>query len=190
MLVVKSGPPAAPPAAADAGEEAALVSAARDGDRAALGQLFTRFGRMVHGLVLARAPRADADDLVQEVFVQALRKLGTLRDPAAFGPWLAAIARNQVADWHRSRVPVVPVEDTASARSEAAATADAHAILAVIKDLPLAYREPLVLRLVEGMTGPEIAARTGLTPDSVRVNLHRGMRKLRERLAGREGDAS
>jgi RNA polymerase sigma-70 factor, ECF subfamily len=41
-----------------------------------------------------------------------------------------------------------------------------------------------VLRLVEGMTGPEIAARTGLTPASVRVNLHRGMKQLRERLEG------
>jgi RNA polymerase sigma-70 factor (ECF subfamily) len=44
-----------------------------------------------------------------------------------------------------------------------------------------------VLRLVEGMTGPEIAARTGLTAASVRVNLHRGMKLLRERLGFMEG---
>ena len=50
-----------------------------------------------------------------------------------------------------------------------------------------AYRETLALRLVEGMTGPEIAERTGLTPGSVRVNLHRGMKLLRERL-GDGGD--
>ncbi|MCX6631188.1 MAG: hypothetical protein NTW28_26550 [Candidatus Solibacter sp.] len=42
--------------------------------------------------------------------------------------------------------------------------------------------ETLILRLVEGMTGPEIAAQTGLTPDSVRVNLCRGMKMLRELL--------
>jgi RNA polymerase sigma-70 factor (ECF subfamily) len=42
-----------------------------------------------------------------------------------------------------------------------------------------------MLRLVEGMTGPEIALRTGLTEGSVRVNLHRGMKLLRERLDGR-----
>ena len=47
--------------------------------------------------------------------------------------------------------------------------------------MPEAYRETLVLRLVEGMTGPEIADRTGLTPASVRVNLHRGLKQLRER---------
>ena len=55
-------------------------------------------------------------------------------------------------------------------------------VLAVIRTLPEAYREPLILRLVEGMTGPEIATRTGLTHGSVRVNLYRGMQLLREKL--------
>ena len=55
-------------------------------------------------------------------------------------------------------------------------------MLAAIRALPEAYRETLVLRLVEGMTGPEIAERTGLTAGSVRVNLYRGMKQLRERL--------
>lgn len=56
------------------------------------------------------------------------------------------------------------------------------AILDVIRSLPDAYSETLILRLVEGMTGPEIAVRTGLTHGSVRVNLCRGMRMLRDRL--------
>jgi hypothetical protein len=56
-------------------------------------------------------------------------------------------------------------------------------ILSFVRSLPDAYRETLILRLVEGMTGPEIAARTGLTPGSVRVNLHRGMQQLREKLS-------
>ena len=55
-------------------------------------------------------------------------------------------------------------------------------ILAVVRALPEPYREPLILRLVEGMTGPEIATRTGLTHGSVRVNLCRGMQLLREKL--------
>jgi RNA polymerase sigma-70 factor (ECF subfamily) len=46
------------------------------------------------------------------------------------------------------------------------------------------------LRLVEGMTGPEIASRTGLSPGSVRVNLHRGMQQLRERLGARSSNAA
>ena len=57
-------------------------------------------------------------------------------------------------------------------------------MLAAIRALPEAYRETLTLRLVEGMTGPEIAERTGLTHGSVRVNLHRGMLQLRAALTG------
>ena len=58
-------------------------------------------------------------------------------------------------------------------------------MLDTIQRLPECYRETLILRLVEGMTGPEIAERTGLTADSVRVNLCRGMKLLRARLEGR-----
>ena len=59
---------------------------------------------------------------------------------------------------------------------------DAFLVLNQIRRLPDAYRETLILRLVEGMTGPEIAAQTGLTHESVRVNLCRGMKMLRELL--------
>ena len=76
-------------------------------------------------------------------------------------------------------MPVHPVVD-APAPARAHEQAEAHAILAVIRALPEAYSETLVLRLVEGMTGEEIAERTGLTPGSVRVNLHRGMSPARE----------
>jgi len=65
--------------------------------------------------------------------------------------------------------------------------ASANLILDAIKTLPDAYREPLILGLVEGMTGPEIAARTGLTAGSVRVNLHRGMQQLRAILSPSSG---
>src|SRR5215468_7989697 len=75
------------------------------------------------------------------------------------------------------------VDADANAAPEGQAhTREATEILEIIRGLPEAYRETLVLRLVEGMTGPEIAARTGLTAASVRVNLHRGMKMLREKL--------
>lgn len=59
---------------------------------------------------------------------------------------------------------------------------EAQLALTVIQTLPDAYRETLTMRLAEGLSGPEIAVLTGLTPESVRVNLHRGMKLLRERL--------
>ena len=165
--------------------EAQLVAAARDGDRAAFGRLYDRFAPMVHGLLLARVPRGDVDDLLQDAFLQAMRRLGSLRSTEAFGPWLAAIARNRARDhWRRGEDAVeLPEELPGSAHPEG----EAMTVLAAIRRLPEAYRETLVLRLVEGMTGPEIAERTGLTPGSVRVNLHRGMQMLREALGRRCG---
>lgn len=62
--------------------------------------------------------------------------------------------------------------------------AEAARALRAIRELPDTYRETLIMRLVEGLSGPEIAERTGMTPDSVRVHLHRGMKLLRERLGG------
>jgi len=59
---------------------------------------------------------------------------------------------------------------------------EAAQALAAIRLLPEAYRETLILRLVQGMTGPEIACVTGLSPASVRVNLHRGFKLLRAAL--------
>lgn len=162
---------------------AGLVAAARGGDQAAFEQLYALFGRMVHGILLARVPRAQVDDLMQDVFMTAWRQLDRLRDQNAFGGWLAMIARNRAIDYHRQAVPTVELSDETYGRhADAAAVLDAERALAAIRGLPDAYRETLVLRLVEGMTGPEIAERTGLTPASVRVNLHRGMTLLREKL--------
>jgi len=174
--------------APDLFEDTTLVSAARDGDRAAFGRLYDRYARMVHGVLLAKVPLGEVDDLVQDVFVLALRRLSTLREVGSFGAWLAAIARNLAMDYHRRAAPEDQLTaDLSENDTEHPMFNDEHegaaaAILEAIRSLPEAYREPLILRLVEGMTGPEIATRTGLTPGSVRVNLHRGMQQLRERL--------
>ncbi len=162
--------------------DAELVRAAQDGDQGAFAALHRLHAPMVHGILLAHVPRQEVDDLMQDVFLAAWRRLGELRDRAAFGRWLSVMARNRAHDFHRQkRDDVVLTEDAAlDPKSEHAAEA-AH-ILALVKSLPEAYRETLVLRLVEGMTGPEIAERTGLTPGSVRVNLHRGMQLLKEKL--------
>jgi RNA polymerase sigma-70 factor, ECF subfamily len=167
---------------------ATLVEAAGNGDHDAFERLYNRHVGMVHGILLASAPRHLVDDLTQDVFLEAMRHLHHLRDPAAFGAWLARIARNRAIDALRRCVPTVELADEIrDDRSSQAESSEALAILTTIQALPVAYREPLVLRLVEGMTGPEIAQRTGLTPGSVRVNLHRGMKLLRERLGGRHG---
>ena len=160
--------------------EIGLVKAVLQGDREGFGKLYGLYAPLVHGILLARVPRMEVDDLVQDIFLHAFNKLHTLRDESAFGPWIAMIARNRAVDYHRrSRTTV---EITAALCGSDKQQSKAAEILELIRSLPEAYRETLVLRLVEGMTGPEIAARTGLTAASVRVNLHRGMKLLREKL--------
>jgi len=169
----------------DEGDVVSLVAAAREGDRAAFGRLYERYARMVHGILVGRVPVGAVEDLVQDVFVVAMRQVHTLRDVNCFGGWLAAVARNRANDYHRRSMELVELTEQVpegAVRLGSGAPDDGAAILGVIRGLPEAYRETLILRLVEGMTGPEIAERTGLTAGSVRVNLHRGMQMLREKL--------
>ncbi|MEX2271903.1 MAG: sigma-70 family RNA polymerase sigma factor [Vicinamibacterales bacterium] len=166
---------------ADAGH-ARLVIAARGGDRDAFGELYQRFSRAVHGVLAARVPPQDADDLVQEVFLHAWPRLAELREPAAFGGWICTMARRRAMDHHRRARPSNELTDTLASADRPDVSAEAASAIAAIQDLPEAYRETLALRLVDGLSGPEIAESTGLTHDSVRVNLHRGFKLLRERL--------
>ena len=176
-------------------DDAAVVRAVRGGDRAAFARLHERYAPLVHGILLARVTPDDADDLVQDVFLHAIRKLRTLRDDACFGPWIATMTRRFAVRHYRRRRGTVPLPAGLASEGDDPARAgraedDAQRVLAVIRGLPEAYGETLVLRLVEGLSGPEIAARSGLTHGSVRVNLHRGLRLLRQRLglAGGEED--
>ncbi len=177
-------------------DDGALVSSAQEGDRTAFGRLYDRYARMVHGILLCRVPPPEVDDLVQEVFLAALRQLHALREVNRFGAWLSAITRNRANDYYRKSGPEaaltepVSEEQTEGRPNNPAEVQEAATILAVVRTLPESYREPLILRLVEGLTGPEIAARTGLKHGSVRVNLCRGMQMLREKLNDRARGAS
>jgi RNA polymerase sigma-70 factor, ECF subfamily len=185
--ILESLPMTGTPGALD-DSDAALVKSSQEGHRDAFGQLYQRYARMVHGILLAKVPVDEAEDLVHEVFLRALPRLHALREASRFGAWLAAITRNMAKDYYRQ--PRVQVEcsddsaagDASAAPGEEAQTREAEEILESVRSLPEAYRETLILRLVEGMTGPEIAAKTGLSHGSVRVNLNRGMRQLREKL--------
>jgi RNA polymerase sigma-70 factor (ECF subfamily) len=163
---------------------AELVVAVQGGSRPAFTGLYQRFHRVVHAVVLARVDAGDAGDVVQDVFADVWTKLGGLREPAAFPGWILALARNRATDLARRRRPLA--DPTADLTVTPPPSVEAAAALRAIRALPETYRETLIMRLVEGLTGPEIAERTGMTPDSVRVHLHRGIKLLRERLGGAE----
>ena len=164
---------------------ASLVEAAKSGDRRAYAVLYDRMRAAVHGVILARVPHADAQDLVQETFVTGWTKLGDLREPGAFPGWILEIGRRRAVDHQRSRRRAgTPAGEDELGRVgvEPAPRAEAFEALGAVLALPEAYRETMIMRLVEGLTGPEIAELTGLTPESVRVNLCRGMKLLKEKL--------
>src|ERR1043166_4947697 len=108
-----------------ADDERDVVEAAQQGDRAAFARLYAQYSRMVHGILLARVPPMHVEDLVQDVFLQAMQRLSGLRDLRAFGGWLAAIARNRSTDFLRRAPRTSELPDTLVAaeddRGEAAA---------------------------------------------------------------------
>ena len=156
------------------------IRAVAAGDQDAFARLYADYSRMVHAIVLSRVPRRDADALVQDVFISAYTRIRELRDPAAFGGWIATIARNRATDYLRKTREQAELPDELPGGDPI--DAETFAVLDIVRKLPEAYRDTLLMRLVEGMSGQEIADRTGLSPGSVRVNLHRGMKLLREQL--------
>ena len=106
-----------------------LIAAARTGDRAAFGALYERYGRMIHGILLSRVAPADADDLVQEVFLTAMKQIAKLREPEKFGAWLAAMARNRSNDLLRRSARSTELPEEIAVREQASAEAEAaHAL--------------------------------------------------------------
>ncbi len=185
FLFAKSAPA---PAAETPSAEALLVERVCAGDEQAFGDFYRQFAPLVHSVILARVAHEEVQDIGQEVFLSAYKNLHTLRDRNAAGAWLAMIARNKVSEFYRRAKPAEELTEESGAgfsRIDSPKT-EANEVLTAIRTLSDTYRETLIMRLVEGMTGPEIAARTGLTPESVRVNLYRGMKLLREKLGIRE----
>src|SRR4029079_16975022 len=100
-------------------------------------------------MLLARVTRRAVDALVQEVFLSAYVRLRELRDPAAFGGWLATIARNRATDYFRQSREQVELPDDLP--GGAPIEDETMMVLDVIRKLPDAYRDTLLMRLVEGM---------------------------------------
>jgi len=186
-----------PQNAAGADDLAALAATARtaakggESERAAWDRIYRTLAPMVHAVLLARVGATDADDLTQEVFARAMVRIAELRDDHALGAWLASMARNEAANFKRGRwrlgaAMLRLVGASGNPRGGMNPSRDprwsGEEVLAAIRALPEAYQETLIMRLVEGMAGPQIAAALGMTHGSVRVNLTRGMGMLKRRL--------
>jgi RNA polymerase sigma factor (sigma-70 family) len=180
-------------------DQDALVTAARQGDRAALGTLVMRHRPVL--VAVCRGALGDADlaeDAAQEAVLLALTSLDRLRQADRFGPWLAGIGLNVCRRWLRERSRAswsweaiqgghtgdwrVPGPGPAEL---AEAEEDARLVRAAVARLPPGQRVAVTLHYLAGLTQAETAARAGTTVGAVKVRLHKARVRLRERLAPR-----
>ena len=162
--------------------DAALVVAARAGESWAQEALFRRHARMALGLAHRLLPRdEEVDDIVQDCFVSALKRLGSLDNPQAFAAWLGSIVVRTVGKRLRRRrlmarlglrAPEEIDPDTIAAASVPGDVAvELRRVYAVVSALPTQARIALVLRRVDGLEVPDIARRMGLSLSTVKRRL-------------------
>jgi RNA polymerase sigma-70 factor (ECF subfamily) len=174
-----------------------VVAAARQGDPDAIEAVYRRYAPAVHAYFRTRVADPHlAEDLTGDAFVAVLRALPSYQGgPEAFAGWLFTLVRRDFVDHLRrsARRPESPAEtyderepvpDTAD---EVLARAEHEGVRAALAQLSPDQQEVLVLRVVAGLTAPEIAAATGRTVGAVKALQHRGLDSL-GRLLGRERD--
>jgi len=147
--------------------------------------------------------REEAEDVTQEVLLRLFRNRRTV-EPERMGAWLLRVTRNACYDLLRQRrtrnrhtaeideevALELPDEDTPSPEKQAGAAVFRHSLQEALRELPEPYRSVLILREIQGLKYHEIAETLEMPLNTVRVNLHRGRRKLRERLHEDYADAT
>jgi RNA polymerase sigma-70 factor, ECF subfamily len=183
------------PSRSGAGSDAELVRRALEGDSEGFRSLVERYWALMVGLALCQVKNpAEAEDIAQEAFIQAHTKLRCLRKPSAFSGWLARIVRNLAADYLRQRVRerVVSLHDLPEISSEAPPLMSANPGLSetqcrfvreAVARLPEKFQTVVLMRFVSDFSAQEIASRLGQQPMTVRVWLHRALKRLRKDLA-------
>jgi RNA polymerase sigma factor (sigma-70 family) len=163
--------------------EAVVVALAMHGDRAAFTELVARRQSWLRNLLrrLCRDP-ALADDLAQQVLLQAWRSLPALESVAAFGAWLRRLAINAwLAQRRAAAPPGVPLdpEEPAHAAPYLPACGERLDLDRALAQLPRAERLCVVLAYGEGMSHGEISAATALPLGTVKSHIRRGAERLR-----------
>jgi RNA polymerase sigma-70 factor (ECF subfamily) len=169
-----------------------LVRAAQAGNREAFGELVERYQRAVYLTALRRlGNHAEAQELAQEVFVQALRKIGELREPECFGGWLRAIAGRMAINRAVRRGPLLLAEpDTLDGACAEAETPLAQALArerqtqvrAGLKRLRKLDRQTLVAFYVKGQTLLEMSDQFASPVGTIKRRLHVARKRLAKEL--------
>ena len=173
-----------------------LVGRTLEGDRDAFGQIVARYQSPICALAYSACGSVSrSEDLAQEVFVAAWRRLRELRDPSKLKSWLYAIARNLIntAFRQQTRNPLMvadPLDEAlessaeVSGPSEIAISKEEETILwQVLSGLPEVYRQPMVLFYRQEESTGRVAEILGISEEAVRQRLSRGRAMLNERVA-------
>jgi RNA polymerase sigma-70 factor (ECF subfamily) len=166
------------------------VRRAQAGNVDAFEQLYREHAGRIYALCLRlkAGDVSDATELMQDVFIKAWRRLETFRGDCAFGSWLHRLAVNTMlenARGDRRRIArVLPMEDTSGLETAARSTGvDLKMDMEdAIASLPKGARLAFVLHDVEGYQHQEIAEQLGVSVGTIKAQLHRARRLLRERL--------
>ncbi len=175
--------------------DTSLVELSLAGDRDAFGRIVTRYQSSICALAYCACGNVGrSEEIAQEIFITAWRKLGTLREPVRFRAWLYGIARNLIHNAFRrhTRNPLADaalLEEGAEAATDAAEPDDQviskeeETILwHVLSGLPELYREPMVLFYRQNESIPQVAEVLEISEDAVRQRLSRGRALLNERV--------
>ena len=175
--------------------DAELVEQSLAGDRQAFGRIVARYQSLVCALAYsATGSRSHSEDLAQETFLTAWRKLRDLREPGRLCAWLCGIARNVIHGDRRrlgrqpahEAAPLDAALDLPSAEPLPSAQAVSNEEMAIlwreVGRLPEIYREPLILFYREHQSVEHVAAALELSPDAVMQRMTRGRHQLQERM--------
>lgn len=165
---------------ADEATLARLMAASQRGDKAAYRQLLGLCSALIRRFYTRRLPEGAVDDLVQETLMSMHRKRDSWDPERPFLPWLAAIARYRWVDHLRRSYSrsEVGLEDVFGVESGEAAIVARFGCDTLLAKLPEAQAAAIRVTRIEGLSTTEAAARLGQSESLVKVNVHRGLKKL------------
>ncbi len=171
-----------------------LVAQFKSGNQRAFDELMKRYERRIFGYLLRSVRNyEDAEELTLEVFFKAYRALGTWQPKAKFSTWLYTIASNLSIDYHRlkSRQPVYVLEDEDAIEKRLIATdissnpeksledkERGRLIREAVDELSAKQKTVFMLTRYEGMQIKEVAKTLGMAEGTVKIHLHRAIKKL------------
>jgi RNA polymerase sigma-70 factor (ECF subfamily) len=171
--------------------DAILVARAKEGDAESFGLLYRRYVDPIYRYLFARLGESkEAEDLTEDVFFRSFQALGTYRERGwPFSAFLYQVAKNVLIDHYRQRKPEVGISVPEPA-PESIRPLDEHVIRdeqlqdlrRAMDEIPLNYREVIILRIIMAMPTSTVANWMNLTEGATRVLLHRALAALRGRL--------